>query len=527
MKNYLAIIRRSDFIDLYKYGFFNLDKEKIVDFDCDISELPYRSDIFDSLFFRMNSFESSFAYLIINYVKEESSDFSIVSIEEVRHVFPLDFEAKREFESSFDEHIKIDNPIWSDAVSLIKKKQMFHSSMQGVRNIFNFFKLDGIDKCKKIISDDTVEEMLSAVYDDVRPQGDLPIWVYLMRYERHSFYPKDSLGYFMDIVHIVVNFMAKQEVDDMTVESTGIYNVLCKFEGKGLKSNEIMHYLKADKGAAGFLNKISLFVPEADFITTAISYLKLRDKYKDEFVYDVKFIEACKNAFGDSFTLASYMAGIAFSHEKTYSCLYKVLPLAIYKSKEEMAAILLRKQEEQIRAKREMECIEYERKKERELEIERRKGGKKKCKKAQDYPPFGVSGYSQGRGGYPTWGQQSEESFPPYQGNDPDYVPASMEKQKKKEFPIPINPVKEEKTIVEPKSAKESIRQENLFAYSDMQGTEIQTRKLSSFPLKLQKYTPKGKPSTAKNSIVEVHNVEEYNKFLNAHSKENWKPIKK
>ena len=70
----------------------------------------------------MNSFESSFAYLIINYVKEESLDFSIVSIEEVRHVFPLDFEAKREFESSFDEHIKIDNPIWSDAVSLIKKK---------------------------------------------------------------------------------------------------------------------------------------------------------------------------------------------------------------------------------------------------------------------------------------------------------------------------------------------------------------------------------------------------------------------
>ena len=202
----------------------------------------------------MNSFESSLAYLIINYAKEESLDFFIVSIEEVRHVFPLDFEAKREFESSFDEHIKIDNPIWNDAVSL------------------------------------------------------LPIWVYLMRYERHSFYPKDSLGYFMDIVHIVVNFMAKQEVDDMTVESTGIYNVLCKFEGKGLKSNEIMHYLKADKGATGFLNKISLIVPEADFITTAISYLKLLDKYKNEFVYDVKFIEACKNAFGDSFTLASYMA---------------------------------------------------------------------------------------------------------------------------------------------------------------------------------------------------------------------------
>lgn len=523
MKNYLAIIRRADFIDLYKYGYFNLDKEKIVDFDCDISELPYRNDIFDSLFFRMNSFESSFAYLIINYAKEGSSDFSIVFIEEVRHVFPLDLEAKREFESSFDEHIKIDNPIWNDAVSLMKKKQMFHSSMQGVRNIFNIFKLDGIDKCKKIISDDIVEEMLSAVYDDVRPQGDLSLWVYLMRYERHSFYPKDSLGYFMDIVHIVVNFMAKQEVDDMTVESTGIYHVLCKFEGRGLKSNEIMHYLKADEGATGFLNKISVFVPEADFITTAISYLKLRDKYKDDFVYDVKFIEACKNAFGDSFTLASYMAGIAFSHEKTYSCLYKVLPLAIYKSKEEMAAIFLRRQEEQARAKREMERIEYERERERELEIERKKNGKKKCKKVQDYNTFGTSGYSQGRGGYFTRGQSSEESFSSYQGNVLDNVSFSMVQQKKKKSPVSNIPLREEKTI----STKENIQQENLFSHSDMQGGEIQTKKLISFPLKLQKYTPKGKPSTAKNSIVEVQNGEEYQRFLNAHSKEDWKPIKK
>lgn len=522
MKKYLAIIRRADFIDLYKYGFFYLDKEKIVEFDCEISGLPSRSDIFDSLFYRMNSFESSFAYLIINYTKrEEAKDYSFVSIEELRHIFPLDLEAKREFESSFDEHIKIDNPIWNDAVSLIKKKQLFHSSMQGAKNIFNIFKLDGFDKCKEIINDDVVEEMLSAVYDDVRPQGELPIWVYLMRYERHSFYPKDSLGYFMDIVHIIVNFIAKQEVDDYTVENTEIYNILCKFEGKGLKSNKIMHYLKSDEGAAGFLNKISSFVPEIDFITTAVSYLKLRDYYKDEFVYNEKFVEDCKSAFGECFTLAAYMAGIAFSHDKTYSCLYEVLPLAVYKSKEEMAAILKRKQAEKERAQREMERIERERERERELEQKRRKAGKK----GQEYNPFGMSGYSQGRGGYPTWRQESEESFPPYQRSDPGYIPSKMDEYLATENPKKDNTTKPAKKEEKKKSNDDQDLQGYLFDPEKMKEMESQTKTESTYPGVFQRYTKTGKKKYKnKVPVTQVfESSEQFQKYMNSHPEEDWR----
>ena len=526
MKKYLAIIRRADFIDLYKYGFFYLDKEKIVEFDCEISELPSRSDIFDSLFYRMNSFESSFAYLIINYTKRvDTKDYSLVSIEELRHIFPLDLEAKREFESSFDEHIKIDNPIWNDAVSLMKKKQLFHSSMQGAKNLFNIFKLDGFDKCKEIINDDVVEEMLSAVYDDVRPQGELPIWVYLMRYERHSFYPKDSLGYFMDIVHIIVNFMAKQEVDDYTVENTEIYNILCKFEGKGLKFKEIMHYLKSDEGAAGFLNKISSFVPEIDFITTAVNYLNLRDSYKDEFVYNEESVEACKSAFGKSFTLAAYMAGIAFSHDKTYSCLYEVLPLAVYKSKEEMATILKRKQEEKERAQREMERIEHERERERELEQERRKTGKKKGKKGQEYNPFGTTGYNQRRGGYSTWEQQSEESFPPYQGSDPGYIPSKMGESLTTENPKKGNTTKPAKKEKKKKSNESQDPQGSLFGQEKMKEMESKTMKEFTFPGVFQKYTKAGKKASKnKVPVTQVfESAEQFQKYMNSHPKEDWR----
>lgn len=76
-----------------------------------------------------------------------------------------------------------------------------------------------------------------------------------------------------------------------------------------------------------------------------------------------------QNVFGKSFTLAAYMLGIALGHNKTYSCLYENMPLPIYKSKEEMAAILLRKKEEKERAIREMERLEREREYAREKNV--------------------------------------------------------------------------------------------------------------------------------------------------------------
>lgn len=499
MKNYLVIIRRADFIDLYKYGYFYLDKEKIVEFDCEISELPSRNDIYDSLFDKMNLFESSFVYLIINYAKKDASeDSSIVYIEEVKHIFPLDLEAKKEFEISFDDHIKIDVPIWNDAISLIKKKQMFQSAMQGARNVFNIFKLDGFDKCKEIINDDIIEEMLSDFYDGIRPQGELSLWVYLMRYERHSYYPKDSLGYFMDIVHIIVNFMSQQEVDDYVVETTDIYKILCTYEGRGLKSDKIIQYMKADDGAAGFLNKISSLVPEIDFINTAITYLKLRDLYKEKFVYEEEFVEICKSAFGECFTLAAYMIGIVFGHDNTYSCLYETLPLAIYKSKEEMAEIQLRKQKEQEKAIHEMERIERE----REIERERRKGGKKKGKKKGENIPFGMSGYGHGRNGYSTYEPQSGEAFPPYNERVPFNATINPSEYVK---PERFEPVKEQ--------TESSLTQRDLFSHEDM-----------SFPMRLQKYTKSGKPSTAKNAVVIVNNEKEHERYMKKN--EDWR-IKK
>ena len=152
-----------------------------------------------------------------------------------------------------------------------------------------------------------------------------------------------------------------------------------------------------------------------------------------------------------------------------------------------------------------MERIERERESERKFEQERRKKGKKDT----EYNPFGQSGYSQGRGGYSTWGQPSEKSFPPYQGDDQGYIPSSMDR----EFRNEKQKTKTNKGVSYVDNTNET---RNLF-------DKEETRNLISFPLKLQKYTKSGRPSKAKNSTTVVNNKEEYQKFLNTHSREKWK----
>ena len=514
--NYLILIRRADFIDLYKYGFLNVNKDRIVPFECAIHELGANSDIFDLVFSEANSFDSSFAYLILHYEKEENSkNLASISIEEIKHIFPLDNEAKKEFESSFDEHIRIDEPIWSDAVSLIQKRQIFESAMQGARNVFNIFRLDGLQQCKSIIDDDSVEEMLSDVYDNIRPSGEKSLWIYLMMYERHSFYPKDTLGYYMDVVHVICNYMAKCEVEDYQVESTAIYKILDSLKGFNLKSNEINDKLKQDERAAGFLQKIQEFVPEVDFIGVAINYLVMRDRFSEEFTYDPKFVESCKYSFGQSFTLAAYMLGIALTHDNTYSCLYESLPLPIYKSQEEMERIKQRKQYEKEKAQREMQRIEDERERERQMRSEYSRNNGKKKKKS--YNPFDRSSYSYGGRqsgyGYSTYHDEPFSSFqepeqPSYGSSFREEVPSLNQ-----ETAQPDKIIKKGKT-----------ESPSLFGNDVMDDMENENRKLLSFPLTMQKFRANGKPSTAKDAERVVKTPEEYKKLME--SKDIWR-IKK
>ena len=56
MTNYLALIRKADFIDLYKYGSYRINKEMVSPFYCDVRQLSKEKHIFENLLSIMSLF---------------------------------------------------------------------------------------------------------------------------------------------------------------------------------------------------------------------------------------------------------------------------------------------------------------------------------------------------------------------------------------------------------------------------------------------------------------------------------------
>ena len=337
MTNYLALIRKADFTDLFKYGRLHINNDMKTDFSCSVEELPSHPEVFHHLTHFANSFDSAFAYLIIHYVKASSNGLANdVNIEEVQNIYPLDFESKEAFAMSFDERIRIENPIWPESVWSLQKQQQFNDCLKGAANLREILGFKDSDyKCKEIISDDIVREVVNELYDDIRPSGNLSIWVYLLRYERHSYYPQTTLGYFMDMANVVCNRQQKQEVDGSSVMQTNIYRFLTELrKNEKHKIGDIHDKIIDSPELKIFLEKTREYEPQVDFTIVATLFFYLKYTYKEDFHYkekDVISISSGKEKFGFEFELAAYLLGIIKGHLHTYDCMYDMLPLPIFK----------------------------------------------------------------------------------------------------------------------------------------------------------------------------------------------------
>lgn len=337
MTNYLALIRKADFTDLFKYGRLHINNDMKTDFSCSVEELPSHPEVFHHLTHFANSFDSAFAYLIIHYVKASSNGLANdVNIEEVQNIYPLDFESKEAFAMSFDERIRIENPIWPESVWSLQKQQQFSDCLKGAANLREILGFKDSDyKCKEIISDDIVREVVNELYDDIRPSGNLSIWVYLLRYERHSFYPQNVLGCFMDMANVVCNRQQKQEVDESSVMQTNIYRFLTELrKNEKHKIGDIHDKIIDSPELKIFLEKTREYEPQVDFTIVATLFFYLKYTYKEDFHYkekDVISISSGKEKFGFEFELAAYLLGIIKGHLHTYDCMYDMLPLPIFK----------------------------------------------------------------------------------------------------------------------------------------------------------------------------------------------------
>lgn len=335
MANYLALIRKADFVDLYKYGSIHINKDMTRQFSCKVEELPNRKPIFDDLSYFANAFDSTFTYLFIHY-ENNLGRVNDINIADVRGLYPLDKEAKTELSLSLDPRIKINEPLWPDAVFNLQKRQTVQDCKNGASNIWKIYNLsDSIDDMNNVINDSVIGEVVNELYENRRPNGELPIWVYLMRYERHAFYPDNTIGAFMDTVNAIFNFSQKREVDSAEIESTLIMQFFqhCNDYNANMSFNEVIQrlYAQDDSRITNFINLTRSIVSDFDLIKVATLFFIYRNRYKEEFKYENGWNQS--KTIGKEFSIACYMLGCVMGHEHTYDCLYEYLPLAIFKVK--------------------------------------------------------------------------------------------------------------------------------------------------------------------------------------------------
>lgn len=333
MENYLVLIRKSDFIDLFKYGSLYINENNVRHFTCSVDSLKDKKSIFDDLIRFSNEFESTFSYLILHYTKQHDSA-KLLRISDVKHIYPLDYEAMREFKSSFDSRIRIEEPLWPECVYELQKKRALKDCLKGVDNIWSICNIENSLKdtiSEKYISNLIIEEIVSELYENRRPSGNLPFWVYIMRYERHSFYPTNNYGYFMDAVHAILNYNAQRELFSEDIEKTHIIRCLKKLNENSDKDKLtfILDMLETEKDVEKFLTYLSGLDATMDLLKCIVLFFMFRDRYREEFKYEPKWIERAKKE--EEFPIVMYMLGVMLQHEHTYDSYYEAISLSIFK----------------------------------------------------------------------------------------------------------------------------------------------------------------------------------------------------
>lgn len=332
MNDYLAIVRRADFIDLFKYGQINISHA--VKFSGDMKEHIQDDLLFDRLTARMNVYEYSFEYLIIHFVSDqEDGGDATVDIGTVQNIFALDELAKKEMSNRFDPRIQIQVSPWVDRFDCLHEKMLLKQCLRGVNNIWAIFGLPEKDmaKCKEIVPDDLVGEVFRQVYANEPLSGEQSLWTYLLRYERHSFYPKNMHGIFYDFIHVVCSWKCKSVVTEDDVTTTKIYPEIYNTADDKFQT-------LATLVSRSPLAEITQTATNCEFVTVAPLFLYLKSQFLGGMEHRPSgdYIAYVKS-MGFAGELALYLLGITLGYDKTYDAFYDSARIPFFKKRIEPA----------------------------------------------------------------------------------------------------------------------------------------------------------------------------------------------
>ena len=203
MANYISIISRSDFSDLYKFG--HLFIHNLVPFDGELNEHIEDKPLFDAVTKYMNTYEYSTEYLLIHIRRMVFSGSVVeVFIKDVVAVYALDSESQASLSVSLDPRINIQVSCWESYFKELNKKQLIRQANSGKFNCYEIFGISEIDrnKIENLIPRNFLYELFSDLFENKRPCGKKCIWTFFENFlhEKEMSYEWDDELKFADII---------------------------------------------------------------------------------------------------------------------------------------------------------------------------------------------------------------------------------------------------------------------------------------------------------------------------------------
>lgn len=319
--NYIFLIKKSDFVDLFKFGRISVFCAS-VPFDGDIEKARNNETLADKLFKQASPFEYSMEYYLV-HISSDKKKLKQINIGDVCHIFALDHNSLK-VGLDLNPPIKLDAPLWPFAYERFQISLMQKSAEEGVDNTFEAFGLDFDVKRKKFISKKDISTIMTLSYQGRRPAGAMSIWVYLLMYERHQYYPKDTRGYFLDALHVWANYLKHQEFDIPVSESRLGKKIIelpynAKFDDLAKFVAMDKNVAKADKVFKGFFKMVALFLLLKNEFQNG---LETQGLYFGRHISELLPI---LEGYGmEDLKLSLYLLGLSLGHELTYQYVYQL-----------------------------------------------------------------------------------------------------------------------------------------------------------------------------------------------------------
>lgn len=328
MNDYLVLISRADFNNLYKYG--HMFVHYAVPFNGDIDTISEDKALFNAVTRYMDTFEYFMEYLVLHFKRKPFVDNSIeLFIRDIEGVFTIDENAKRTLETSIDSRIKLQVSSWSKFFEEKMKEQLVRQALAGKYNCYEIFDISKDDRCEadKLITPQFVMEIYEEVFKGIRPSGDKSLLHYLIRYERHALYWNDIRGFLSDAIHIYENYRKKEEIAGEIADETEAFKYILES-----KNNDLIKVLKGFEENYG----TQYLLNGCRYLLVATIYLLFSNNFKEGGINPPVFLENKKyyvelyKKFGFDFALAIALLGITLGQDLTYSCYYQIKGLRIF-----------------------------------------------------------------------------------------------------------------------------------------------------------------------------------------------------